>query len=324
MRLPDFLIIGAMKAGTTTLYRDLEVNPACFFSADKEPHNLAREAVLTPTGLQAYAALFANARPEQLCAEASTGYTKRPTKEGVAARARRVLGAGLKVIYIVREPVARAISHHYHAVTFGQTKLGIDEAVRQSSEFIYYGRYAWQLEPWLEEFGRDQVLILRFETYTRDRARTIEEVSSFLGITPRPDLIDPEAVYNPGDRRPMHRGLWTRINRSPLYRRGLRALIPRCARELAYRTIFPRGPERPKPPTLDTVNYILERVAEDGESLRKLMGFAEPVWDTERVREKALQALDTSPSQSSEGGAQPVPASGLGAEHPGTLGPIAG
>jgi hypothetical protein len=290
VRLPDFLIIGAMKAGTTTLFRDLETNPACFFSLDKEPHNLTRDEVLTPEGLARYGAMFDKAAPGQLCAEASTGYTKRPTHEGVAARARRVLGDGLRVIYIVREPVSRTLSQHYHAYTYNETGAAVDEAVRQSSVFIDYSRYAWQLEPWIQEFGRDRVLIVRFETYVKERARTVEEVSRFLGITPRPDLIDPEAVYNKGDSRPMHKGLWTRLNRSALYRQGLRYLIPRRARELAYRTILPRGPQRPNPPAPATVDYILDQVRDDCERLRVLMGLAEPVWDLERVRQKYAQA----------------------------------
>jgi hypothetical protein len=289
VRLPDFLIIGAMKAGTTTLFRDLEANPACFFSIDKEPHNLTREDVLTPEGRAAYGALFEKARPDQRCGEASTGYTKRPTFEGVAARARKVLGDGLKVIYIVREPVGRTVSQHYHTYTYKEPGRGIDEAVRNSPELIDYSRYAWQLAPWLAEFGPSQVKIIRFETYVRDRVGTVNDVSRFLGIPERGDLIDPEAVYNKGDSRPMHKGIWTRINRSPIYRNGLRYLIPRQARELVYRTILPRGPERPNPPTLATVDYILDRVRDDCERLRVLMGLAEPVWDLERVRQKYAQ-----------------------------------
>jgi hypothetical protein len=295
VRLPDFLIIGAMKAGTTTLFRDLEVNPACFFSMDKEPHNLVHDAVLTDAGREAYSAMFQRARPEQLCAEASTGYTKRPTNEGVAARARKLLGEGLKVIYIVREPVSRTVSHHYHSFTYNETALTVDDAVRQSSSFIDYSRYAWQLEPWLAEFGRAQVHIIRFETYVKNRAATVEEVSKFLGIPSRPDLIDEEAVYNKGDSRPIHKGFWTVLNRSALYRKGLRRIIPRPVRELAYRTILPRGPQRPNPPTLATVDYILERVRDDCDRLQTLIGLPGPVWDLEKVRQKYAQPESPAP-----------------------------
>src|SRR4029079_4645658 len=137
-----------------------------------------------------------------------------------------------------------------------------------------------------------QVHIIRFETYVKDRQKTVEEVSRFLGIHPRPDLIDPETVYNKGDSRPMHKGLWTALNRSAIYRKGLRYLIPRRARELAYKTILPRGPERPNPPALETVDYILDRVRDDCERLRVLMGLSQPVWDLDRVRQKYAQPRD--------------------------------
>jgi len=95
----------------------------------------------------------------------------------------------------------------------------------------------------------------------------------------------------------MHKGFWTVLNRSSVYRKGLRYLIPRSARELAYRTILPRGPQRPNPPTLATVDYILDRVRDDCERLRVLMGLPAPVWDLEKVREKYTAAGSTDPQR---------------------------
>ena len=98
MTLPHFLIIGGMKCGSTTLYRDLLTHPRVFFPIDKEPCNLCDDRVLTDAGRAEYEALFKRARPDQLCAEASTDYTKLPDRPGVAARALRVLGPELKLI----------------------------------------------------------------------------------------------------------------------------------------------------------------------------------------------------------------------------------
>ena len=78
VRLPGFLIIGAMKAGTTTLYHDLLTNPQVFFPLDKEPGNLASHDVLGEDGRGRYASIFKTARPDQICGEASTTYTKLP------------------------------------------------------------------------------------------------------------------------------------------------------------------------------------------------------------------------------------------------------
>ena len=91
MRLPDFLIVGAQKAGTTSLYFDLLKNPAVFMPSDKELGNLLDDDVCTPPGRAAYAKRFRRARPDQLCGEATTSYTKLPDHPGVSDRARRVL-----------------------------------------------------------------------------------------------------------------------------------------------------------------------------------------------------------------------------------------
>ena len=78
-RLPDFLIIGGMKCGSTTLFRDLDTSPAVSFPAHKEPHNLLDDAVLSGEGKAKYAGLYKHARPDQRLGDASTGYTKLPT-----------------------------------------------------------------------------------------------------------------------------------------------------------------------------------------------------------------------------------------------------
>src|SRR5690606_39103208 len=105
----DFLIVGAAKSGSTSLYRDLLRNPAIVFPAGKEPEGLAFDAVLTAAGLAAYAAPFARAQPapEQFAGDASQRYTIRPHYDRCAERALRVLGPQARIIYIVRNPIER-------------------------------------------------------------------------------------------------------------------------------------------------------------------------------------------------------------------------
>lgn len=87
MRRPDFLIIGAMKAGTTTLYRDLVDHPNIFLPEQKEPNTLVMYGSDMRRIIDDYASLFARSPQDAICGEASTAYTKRPDNEGVAARA---------------------------------------------------------------------------------------------------------------------------------------------------------------------------------------------------------------------------------------------
>lgn len=283
MRFPDFLIIGAMKAGTTTLYRDLAENPAVFLPIDKEPHALIDDKVLSEEGRGAYARHFGAAHSDQACGEASTGYTKRPDHEGVAGRARAVCGAGLKVIYIVRHPIDRIISQHHHRYTSGNAPYSIDEAVRTMPEFINYSRYAMQLEPWVDAFGLERVLVLTFEAFVADRRGGVEAVSRFLGVTPRPDLVDADRVYNRSEYKPVHRGFWTRVYHSGTYRHNIRPLLPMKWRDALRERLFPKAPPRPAPPLPETIGFILDQVGPEVDRLRSLLGEHEPRWRPEEL-----------------------------------------
>ncbi len=278
-RLPEFLIIGAMKAGTTTLYRDLERNPEVFLPFRKEPSHLARDEVLTPAGRDEFARFFRRARAHQKVGVASTQYAKLPDLPGVPERARRVLGPDLRVIYLVREPVARIISQHRHDAAVDLIACGIDEAVRTEPRFINYSLYAMQIEPWIETFGRQRVLILQFETFVRNRLATVEEVSRFIGVTPRPDLVQAGVAYNESDRKRILRGPLAVISRNVLYKKLVSPYIPLAAKEKLQEVLLPKAPPAPAPPSPETVALIRDKVRDDAERLRKILGRDEPLWD---------------------------------------------
>lgn len=292
MRFPDFLIIGAMKAGTTTLYYDLMANPSIYLPAEnKEPHSLGSEKVLTAGGRREYARYFAKARANQVCGEASTGYTKLPTARGVPERAMAICGPSLKLIYLVREPVSRIISHHRHdsappAHAPGQMDPDIDVAFERHPELVEYSRYAMQIEPWIARFGRERVHIVVFEEYIRDRRAVVAAVSEFLGVEPRPDLVDVNARWNASDSRPVVVGGWKWLYNAPVYRRAIRPRIPLAFRNYFRETILPRHEFRPAPPSPSTVERVLTAVQDDAEALRRLLGRSEPVWDFDAVRAK--------------------------------------
>ena len=169
MRLPDFLIIGAMKSGTTTLYRDLMTNPAIFFPFDKEPAHLTKDGVLTPEGRLQYAELFEKAGDDQICGEASTLSTQLPQYPGVPRRARELLGDRAKLIYLIRNPVERTISHHRHTASRGIMPTALDDALDSNPELLSYSQYAMQAKAWLKHFDREQLSFVVFEEFIRDR-----------------------------------------------------------------------------------------------------------------------------------------------------------
>ncbi|MHC5024698.1 MAG: sulfotransferase domain-containing protein, partial [Planctomycetota bacterium] len=260
MRFPDFLIIGAAKAGTTSLYRDLRANPGVFMPREKEAGNLIDDDVLTDRGRAAYAGLFAAARPGQVCGEAPTDYTKLPDHPGVPGRALEVIGPGLRCVYLVREPVSRIMSYHNHHYAGGRMPRDIDQALKEFPELIQHTRYAMQITPWIDTFGRHQVLIVRFEDYTSDRRTTVSDVTRFIGAEPRPDLVRVDTVYNKGDGKPVMRGPMVRVRFSPVYTKLVRPLLPLAARDTLRRLLLPKAPPRPDPPSPDTVDFILDQL----------------------------------------------------------------
>jgi len=292
MRSPDFLIIGAMKAGTTTLFEDLATNPRVFFPEDKEPGSLASDDVLSESGRRRYAHLFRAAGADQHCGEASTAYTKAPDVTGCPMRAASI-NPDLKLVYLVREPVSRTLSQHHHEVGMREIRDDVDTAVHRYPRLIAYSCYAMQLRAWLEVFDRSQIMVVRFEDYVSDRPRWATEISHFLGVPPSTSKIEESRRFNVSSDKPIPVGPMARVLQSKVYRGGVRQLLHRNVRRRLASLLLPRNPEFVAPPSLATVDYILERVAEDSQELRRLLGVDAPLWDAERIRSDFARVLST-------------------------------
>ncbi|NIZ10950.1 sulfotransferase [Pseudooceanicola sp. HF7] len=238
---PSFLIIGAMKAGTTTLYEDLVHLPGIYMPPDKEPEDLIDPAVETPDGLARYLAKFEGATAGALCGEASTAYSKRPTYEGVAPRAKRVLGENLKIIYMTRHPVKRLVSQYHHQWGMGFENRPMREALVESPEYLSYSRYDWQLSPWRETFPNSQILVVRFEDYLADRPAVLSKICAFLGVAaPAQGPDGSHRNKSEGKRYIPRGGMMERISRSRLYLYGVKPLLSSKIRDRVKGIILPK------------------------------------------------------------------------------------
>jgi Sulfotransferase domain len=296
MRLPDFLIIGAQKAGTTTLYRDLGAHPGIYFSFNKEPNILCDDDALSDKGRRYYATLFEAVGEGQLCAEASTAYTKLPDVAGVADRAKAVLGEKLKVIYVVRNPVERTVSHHYHDYMAGLAPGDFDAAVRQMPRFVNYSRYAMQMEPWLGALGGERVRVVQFEDYVKDRGGQTAALHRFLGLAEMPDVVDQSVRYNVAEEKLVSRSIlrspqrWLSNNR--WYRNRLRPLIPEALIGGVKRLVMRRPPHRPVVKDAATIDWLIEQLEPEARRLGQLLGAGSPQWDFQQTRASWRQLLD--------------------------------
>jgi hypothetical protein len=179
-RFPDFIIIGAMKAATSTLQVQLAAQPGIFMATPKEP-NFFSDPEQWAHGVHWYRSLFAAAPHAALCGEASTHYTKLPTYPDALPRLAKTL-PNIRLIYIMRHPIDRLISHYSHGWLERSFDEPIEEAIIRRPELVDYGRYAMQIAPWLDIFGPDAILPLFTERLAVAPQDELQRVGSFLGM----------------------------------------------------------------------------------------------------------------------------------------------
>ncbi|MGZ8629905.1 MAG: sulfotransferase family protein [Actinomycetota bacterium] len=221
--LPDFLIIGAMKCGTTSLYHYLRDHPQIFMPSIKAPEFFAEESNWG-RGIGWYRRQFEGAGPGVVAiGEASNVYTKYPRYRGVPARIADHIPHA-RLVYVVRDPIDRIRSHYQTRVTEGTERSPIGLAVRENPIYLDYSRYAMQLDQYLDHFPREQLLVITAEDLRDDRQATVQEVYGFLGVGSDhvPDDMD-RVFYETKHRAP----------RSPVplwLRKGLKRHLPAAKR----------------------------------------------------------------------------------------------
>ncbi|MEH6587339.1 MAG: sulfotransferase [Halioglobus sp.] len=237
MKLPDFLVIGAQKSGTTSLFAMLSKHPQLFLPARKEVQFFS-SPMLYPKGLDWYAQeFFATCPPGRLAGEVSPQYMY---STEIARRVHNALPKA-KIIAILREPIDRAWSHYLMTRRRGQESRSPEEAFAaaldtdetdteapESTRYFQFGDYERVLMEYMQLYGRDNILILFQEDLDKRPEVVIRQVCSFLGI----DKVIPEnvgvRVHQSGDIRFKALGRLTKEDN--LVRRVLRAFVPRRLR----------------------------------------------------------------------------------------------
>jgi hypothetical protein len=171
---PDFIIIGAMKCATSSLHTQLAQQPGIFMSTPKEPNFFS--------GLNWYKALFKDAKPGDLCGESSTHYTKLPTFPQCIQRMSSYLPS-VKLVYVMRHPIDRLVSHYIHQWSQNVFSCDINQAVDQYEELVAYSCYARQLEPYIQAYGKENILPVFFEAVKAQPQRELEKIARFIGYT---------------------------------------------------------------------------------------------------------------------------------------------
>jgi len=194
-RLPDFVIIGAMKSATTSLYRWLDEQPEVFMAHPKETRFFTDKWALGP---EWYSGLFDGADPAQLLGEASVNYMD-PSRAAASAERMTTLVPDARLIAVLRHPVDRMRSHYRHEVQRNREERGLLQALRDpDNPYVAHSKYYSCLLPYLERYPREQVLLVRFEDLVQPPAPAWSAVLRFLGLADRPC---PEGAHNVSEKK---------------------------------------------------------------------------------------------------------------------------
>jgi hypothetical protein len=199
-RLPDLVVVGAPRAGTTTLTSWLRAHPQVAFSAKKELQFFDRNH---ERGLQWYLAQLPQDPGDRVVAEATPTYLSEP---GVAERVAQAL-PGARFVAVLRDPAARAWSNYWFFRQLGLEDRSWSRALAEAQDqpgpgdyngYVWRGRYAEQLARWDRLVGRDRLHVVLFEDLVSDPQTAFDGICRFAGIGPAPlpsrESVNPTSV----------------------------------------------------------------------------------------------------------------------------------
>ncbi len=276
----DFIIIGAAKCATTTLYAQLAAQPGIFMTDPKEPCFFSDDDRYAQ-GIEGYWDLYKGAQPGELRGEASTRYSYLPSHPQTVERMVQHLPPassseqpGLKLIYVMRHPMDRLVSDYIHEWTERTIAVELDEAIAQQTPLIDYGRYHYQLQPYFEAYGQANVLPVFFDRLITDSQAELERVCKFIGYdsaapNTRPQWVEALSKQNISKERLQKAPLRDAIVNAPLLASLRRVLVPQWVRDRVKSRY--RMEERPSP-NPENAAHLTALFDEDLAQLGKLLG----------------------------------------------------
>jgi hypothetical protein len=178
--MPNLIIVGGLKCGTTSIHHYLGLHPEIQMSKPKEL-NFFVEELNWDLGLDWYASRFDSAF--KVRGESSPHYTNLPRFRGVPERIKESVGDDVRLLYMVRDPIKRILSHWVHATGAGYEHGDMVEVLsRPDTSYMNRSKYWMQLQPYLPLFDREQIMIVAQEELHTEREETMRRAFAFAGV----------------------------------------------------------------------------------------------------------------------------------------------
>jgi hypothetical protein len=272
---PNFLLIGAMKCATSSLFEALGRHPQVFVSNPKEPEFFCKDEIFQ-RGWTWYESLFAGARGQIAVGEGSTSYSKSRLFPRTAERVAAHL-PDAKLLYIVRHPLDRILSHWLHTATEVRPMPPLADAIERWPHFVDSSLYWKQVEAYRRFYPDDRILILFFEDLVERPHEVMRCCYEFLGVDPGLSEMDRFEASHVSARKRIDGAMLRALRRVPLARR-LKNLAPGAARRLMsmLRKPLPHRPEWPD----GLRREVAAKVKPDAEALLAFCG-RQDIWRIE-------------------------------------------
>jgi len=261
MTKTEIIILGAQKCATTSLFDVMTRAPRIVGASPKEPHYFST-CEDWRDGLDDYHRIYA-AQDDALRLEASTTYTFFPHRKRGLWHDLHAYNPTLRLIYVVRKPVDRIMSHYKHVVRRGYFSGTLEKFALNKPQALSISRYYTQIRPFIERFGREQVLLLQYEDVISGRAN--RKVAEFVGLDP--DALGSEPALSNESGAVRHR----RFSEDRPAWKLLSAASPKTAERISRRlTRSPPASPDLSPELQGAINHMLEP---DIRAFEKLSGF---------------------------------------------------
>lgn len=276
--LPNFIVIGAAKCGTTSLCSLLSTHPEIFFSNPKEVHYFGWQS-FPAKSYDWYVNHFDEAE-EKAVGEGSTSCT-RPDKTVKAAQEIRSLIPGCKLIFIARNPITRIESDWKMRRYEEWAAPSINTAITAQQSLVGLCRYWSNLAPYRELFPADQLLVLFLEDMARDPQSELKKCFKFLGVDPDVQLPG-LGVKNSSDSRRRRGSIAQLLSRYDIIDR-IRSRLPKSINNFGKRLLTSSFDEEPDW-MQDHKAYIANELRDDVGKFLQAYGKPADFWDTEDTK----------------------------------------
>lgn len=274
--LPNLIVIGAAKSGTTSLHEYLTLHPEISMSREKEL-NFFVEELNWGRGREWYESQF---EPAPVRGESSPAYTAFPLRRGVPERIAATL-RDVRLVYVVRDPIDRIVSHYVHRAVTWSDVASISEAFADPvvREWLVKPSCYWlQLEQYFEYFPRERILVLDSDELRARRDETLAAVFRFVGVDDSFHAAEFALAHNAetGRTKPTRTGL--RV--SAALDRTLGSARAQVLRERAPHALKARLRQATPPPVLDDAlrKELAEELGPQVERLRAETGLSFSRW----------------------------------------------